>query len=1141
MSTPLCIRILVLVGLLVLPACETATTGDGPTSSASPESRTERVRLTDVPPPPGIIPALVQPLDQAALGLAQLPLDEVVASLDRPAHLDATHDPTSNPATDPPLAAQKFYASGKQALLENDNFRAVQQLEKALRLAPGDPSILRSLAEAWTRAGNRVSAGNFYRQAFVADPTDVDSLFMLGRFALDERQWDRAIVNLEAALRLAETGGADGSPYNAGGGVVPQADPAAARLIRFYLANALNQAGHAGAAAEVFAAHLADDQHSASISPYARELAIIDAQRGETLMLVGDLHHRVHEPRAALEVYLAASRVGMLSPDALRRRLLYTRLRLGQTSAAQALVAQAVAESRGDAKVLELIPYAAAHGVSADGLTRQLTDLYQSQGRPASLALAMADVLPPAEAAELLERHLADKPGDDVVLGRLIQLYTQTTPATREDYARAIDVTTVSMAGSPALAESYADQLIANARDSALLVDAFTPAPSAGPESPRAAHPAMYDTLRGKVLLAVGQSDAAQRAFEAALEQDPDQDLARMELAALHLDREESDRADELLQPLAESSHPRVAALRVRSLTATGQDEAALTLLDEVLRRSPPGSPLMLDKADLLLRLGRVEEAERTLLDALNARPTDESIYIALLELYDERGDMIRNYQRLVRRMIDTIPHARITRLVKAETLVAMRQFPAAQRELDTLDEADGDRLLIQRLRLETYLGTNQGEAASSLIDQHIAEAKAAGHAPDVEMLKLAIRYFISADQTDAVSSLIDQHLAEAGGSGNPPDKDLLTLAVRYLIGKNRADAVSSLIDRHFVEASAGGYPPYDDVISLAVRFFSQTEDRDKALAIETRRWEVKPAGLQRSETLGQLYFIQERYEDAATIAQEAIDQGLVGADPMPFSSLLVNALIKLGRADEAERHIEQTVAGHPEVGGDLYMLLAMVYENEDDTAASRRVMEAALKKFPDHPGLNNSLGYGLANDGVRLDDAQRMIARAVAAEPGTSAYLDSMGWVFYKKGEFDEALGWLERGRAADGGSHPVIIDHHGDTLYRLGREAEAVRVWNEGRVILSAEGYQPMDPEEDGLAERLEAKIQAVAEGQPPAVAALGRGVSLPEPEAQPEPMQAPADPAAAAPETTPAEPGEPAAPSPLPVPGNDGAMEN
>ncbi len=1000
-----CLTLVLLAGAVAIPSCATDPARNTDPSLTAANARSEPIRLTDVPPPPGMPASALTPFDAMQLESAQLSLAEVVASLTPPAYLQHLGQSSEVSDAQPTLAAQKFYATGKQALLENDNFRAVQQLEKALRLSPNEPAILHGLAEAWTRAGNRVSASNFYRQAFAADPTDLNSLFMLGRFSLDERRWDQAILNLDAALKLAAPPDVNDAP---------EAHPAAAHFIRFYLANALNQAGHGRAAADLFDAYLTAQPRLADASPYAREISVLSNQRGETLMLLGDLHHRLNEPRVALDAYAAAAEVGVLNPDTLRHRLLYTHLRLGQKRAAQDLLARAVAESQGNAKTLALVPYAVEQGVSAEALSSQLTALYESQGRPASLALAMADVLPADAAVPLLQSHLDGKPGDDAVFGRLLSLLLGDSPSPA-DHRQAIAATAAAMAQTPDLAEAYANRLLESLDDPATLLPHF-PDPAT----------AASLTLRGKVLLDEDQSDAAMAAFEQALELDAGNQLARLELASLQLDRANVNEAEALLGPLAGSSHPRVTLLRVRALAETGQTEEALALIDGVLRRSPPGSPLVLDKADLLLKLGRTEDAERVLLDALNARPTDEAIYAALLAIYNDNGNMIRNYQRLVRRMVDTIPNARITRLVKIETFIAMRQFPQARDLLDTLEDTDDDRAVLQRLRLEVAVGTNQPAAVSSLIDQHLIDAQAAGELPDDEMLTLAIRYF------------------------------------------------------------------------------TRQGDRDRALGLEIKRWEPMPPSRERSETLISIYYLQKDYEQAAAIAREAFAQGLVDEQPMQMTSLLVNALAELERFDEAQQFIEQLGHDRPELGGDPAMLLAMVYENRGDTAASRRVMEAALERFPDHAPLNNSLGYGLANEGIRLADAERMVARAVAAEPDTAAYLDSMGWVFYKKAEFDRALNWLERSRAVDGGTHPVIVDHLGDTFYRLGREAEAVRAWNAARAIMSAEGYETIDPEEDTLPERLEAKLQAIAEGRPAPVADVGQGVAIP------APIEAPADPA-------------------------------
>ena len=505
--------------VLALASCESAPTDSGSDRNAQ-VSADQPIRLTDVPPPPGVLPQAVQPLDSSAR--TNLNLEQILDTVQKPRYLTDSPDaaPESSDPADPPLAAQKFYAEGRQALLEGDNFRAVQQLEKALRLSPDQPHILRSLGQAWTRAGNRVSAANQFRRAFAADPTDFDSLFMLGRFASDERDWEQAILHLHAALDRV-TG--DELPPTS-------ADPAAARLLRFYLANALNQAGYARPAVEMYQDYLAADAGNALASRYTRELMIIDAQQGETLAIVGDLHHRLDDPLAARDAYALAAQVGVLNPDALRRRLLYTYLRLGQTRAAEQLVAQAVAEGMGDQRALELIPYAAAQGVPITGLTERLTQQYQSQGRPAALALAMANVLPQADAVELLRRHLADQPGDDAVLGRLIELLVS-PPAQPDATQQAITITAQAMAGSPALAELYAKQLTDHVEPPATLLNAF---PSIDAQTPEVAagQAAALQTLRGHILLLDENPTDAAQAFTKALKLNPDQPFARTTLAS---------------------------------------------------------------------------------------------------------------------------------------------------------------------------------------------------------------------------------------------------------------------------------------------------------------------------------------------------------------------------------------------------------------------------------------------------------------------------------------------------------------------------------------------------------------------------------------------------------------------------------
>jgi Flp pilus assembly protein TadD len=85
-----------------------------------------------------------------------------------------------------------------------------------------------------------------------------------------------------------------------------------------------------------------------------------------------------------------------------------------------------------------------------------------------------------------------------------------------------------------------------------------------------------------------------------------------------------------------------------------------------------------------------------------------------------------------------------------------------------------------------------------------------------------------------------------------------------------------------------------------------------------------------------------------------------------------------------------------------------------------------------------NYLGYMWAEKGEHLDDALRMIRRAVELEPDNAAYIDSLGWVYFRLGDFGQAIEQLERAARmlpADG----TVQEHLGDALRAVGKMGEA------------------------------------------------------------------------------------------------------
>jgi len=108
--------------------------------------------------------------------------------------------------------------------------------------------------------------------------------------------------------------------------------------------------------------------------------------------------------------------------------------------------------------------------------------------------------------------------------------------------------------------------------------------------------------------------------------------------------------------------------------------------------------------------------------------------------------------------------------------------------------------------------------------------------------------------------------------------------------------------------------------------------------------------------------------------------------------------------------------------------------------------LKRALKLFPDQPHVLNYLGYSWIDQGMHLEEGMRMIRRAVEQRPDDGFIVDSLGWAYYRVGNYDEAVKQLERAVELKP-DDPTINDHLGDVYWKVGRMLEARFQWADGR----------------------------------------------------------------------------------------------
>jgi tetratricopeptide (TPR) repeat protein len=167
--------------------------------------------------------------------------------------------------------------------------------------------------------------------------------------------------------------------------------------------------------------------------------------------------------------------------------------------------------------------------------------------------------------------------------------------------------------------------------------------------------------------------------------------------------------------------------------------------------------------------------------------------------------------------------------------------------------------------------------------------------------------------------------------------------------------------------------------------------------------------------------------------------------------------------AEEAARKAE-SMAAQPSDNELAWLILGAIYERQKQYDKAEDEFKKVLNVNPKNALVLNYYGYMLADRGIRLDEAQDFIQRALDQEPFNGAYLDSLGWTYYKQNKLDQAE--LTLRKAVDRESHdPTIREHLGDVLAKQGHTELAVAEWEKS--LSEWHHALPADLEEDKVAE--------------------------------------------------------------------------
>jgi tetratricopeptide (TPR) repeat protein len=415
--------------------------------------------------------------------------------------------------------------------------------------------------------------------------------------------------------------------------------------------------------------------------------------------------------------------------------------------------------------------------------------------------------------------------------------------------------------------------------------------------------------------------------------------------------------------------------------------------------------------------------------------PEDVRGYLALGAAY-ERADKPADAERAYRRGLKVEPDqpALFDAIARLK-----RQKKDAKGEIAILREklaiAPGDPAALMRIA-QIYDDQKDRKAATAaleeLVDEHPELAAA--------QFRLGLFYYEANRYDDAIERF--QAVLRANDGESDGDGARYGNEVKYFVGLVHDEAGRSDEALAELEQVPPASPRYSDARSLMARIYERRKDWDRAVTELKRAIAAAP-------------------------------------DKKSLQVYLAGLYQKMGDLPGAVALMQELIAASPQ-DADLYYDLGVIYGEANDRDRSFEQMNKALELDPNHASALNYVGYSWAEKGERLDEAERMIRKAISLKPDDGYITDSLGWLYYQRGlrqleagqrdqarsSFNAARSQLEHALSLLDKGDPVITWHLGDAYRSLARYDDALATYKRALTL---------SPEDDDAA-KIRAQIESL-----------------------------------------------------------------
>jgi tetratricopeptide (TPR) repeat protein len=458
-----------------------------------------------------------------------------------------------------------------------------------------------------------------------------------------------------------------------------------------------------------------------------------------------------------------------------------------------------------------------------------------------------------------------------------------------------------------------------------------------------------------------------------------------------------------------------------------------------------------LQLAEIYRQSGRYEAIIDVFDTILNYHPDDVDVLFLKAQAYVEFGQLEKSNETLDK-LIELRGSEFEFHLRKFQNFNAMQQQEKALEQLEIMRELNPGNLSTLHSISQYYLELNDEDMArETLLDARERNPR------DPQTLILLAEIFINNEEWENLGetflSMIEDPLLY------PTQKMEL---VQFLYAQHQQRPEEEILvnqTENAIISFSRSEPEYGPAQLIASEFFIQQNKPELALETLERASEAAPEEPDVWSQRLQILFSQQRYEEVIGLSEKALDFAPNNAFVLFFTGA---SYMMDNQYEEAAELLEEAsnAPARRNFRSIIYGTLGDVNQELDRWNQATEAYSMALRLDRNNHNALNNYAYFLSDREERLDDALEMAERAISIEPENAAYLDTIGWIHFKMGNYEEALTYIQK--AVDtGDASAEVFEHLGDVYSELGDDENAKLWWNRAF---------EMDPDRNHLKERID-----------------------------------------------------------------------